>query len=102
MTTSEGPAHTAVGTERRWEAVKDLTDRRRVSYWRLREGERRTDSLGAISRKPGGVRALLYDWANGNPAVIELGYHASLARAKKAVEDALDQVAAGTDTTQRS
>ena len=82
----------------KWEAVPDPYDRRRVVYWRL---VRTGLSLGSISRKPGGWRALLYG-PDGRPGkshlgTVELGIFPTRRAAEHAVEDAARDLRAVTD-----
>lgn len=73
-----------------WEAVRQSDDRRRVVYWRYTTGPDRKQALAAVSRKPEGFRALLYDWEKGNPATTELGFYRSKTAAMRAVEKAME------------
>jgi hypothetical protein len=72
-----------------WEAVPDPYDRRRVVYWRL---VRAGIYLGAVSRKPGGWRALTYGpdgrLGKAHEGRASLGIFHSRRAAERAVEDA--------------
>lgn len=75
-----------------WVPIKDLNDRRRVSYWRL-ETKDPQRMIGAVSRvSPGEFRALLYgpDGRPGHSHVgrTELGHYATKAAAKQVIERA--------------
>lgn len=43
-----------------WEAVKAITDRRKVAYWRMLDPDRPGRRVGAVSRHDGGWHALGY------------------------------------------
>jgi hypothetical protein len=71
----------------KWEAVRDTGRGRRILYRRLVRED--GSSIGAVSRKPEGVRALMYgpDRKRPHQERRELGHFATEREAMRRVED---------------